>query len=133
MSTVSLVVGMTLVVLSNIPVLWPFFRHGHPSTRQTPGYYRDEDGEATTSSLQAFGGKWIWRSIAGFSLVGLTCASAAAIIVTCGRSSEVPWLLWCQFAGWVSCSIINIMSHVLTQIDAFFLCISRRLHREIGY
>ena len=112
LSFVGLAVGLTLIVLSNIPVLWLFFRSYNSSTPQTPGYYRDEDGEATTSSLKALGDKWIWRSIAGLSLIGLTCASATAIIATCRRSNEGAWLLpllWCQFACWVSLSIITIL------------------------
>jgi hypothetical protein len=108
LSIAGLALGLTLIVLSNIPVLRSFFRH--KSSTQAPGYYHDEDGDATESSLKAFGDKWPRRSIAGFSLIGLTCASVTAIMATIRRSEEAALpLLWCQFAGWVSLSIIIIM------------------------
>lgn len=43
LSVAGLTIGLALIGVSNLPVVWSVFR----SKACRPGYYRDEDGEAT--------------------------------------------------------------------------------------
>lgn len=102
LSVAGLTIGLALIGVSNLPVVWSVFR----TKACEPGFYRDEDGEATESSVQALGGRWPLKGILGFSLIGLACASATAVIATTGDFDQAALLLrWCQFGCWVSLSL----------------------------
>lgn len=64
-----LVVGLSLIIFSNIPAFWSVSRSSKLSTTSAATYF-DEDGESTESSLKAFADKWPRSSIVALSLVG---------------------------------------------------------------
>ena len=102
LSIASLTMGFSLIVLSSIIASLSSSRRRRFESAVASGY-NDKDGEATESSLKAFGGAWVWKCIVTFSLLGFSCIIAIVIIVTVTRSDEVASpLLWCQFTGWVS-------------------------------
>ena len=63
--------------------------------------YRDEDGEATDQSLEAFSDKWQRVLIALASITGLLVTLALAILTTLGYSADYTPLVWLQFGVWV--------------------------------
>lgn len=107
MDIAGLVLGLSFISFSSIPVCLSFSQRSKLAINHAIDYYDDKDGEATESSLKAYGDRWSRMCIVGLSLVGLICAFTTAIIVTIGGSDGVTLpLQWGQVAGWVSYSAL---------------------------
>ncbi|KAJ5308949.1 hypothetical protein PENANT_c020G05925 [Penicillium antarcticum] len=71
--------------------------------------YRDEDGEATEESLQAFSDKWQRIVIALFSAAGFLITLALAFLTTLmGIVGEYILLEWLQFGVWAFLALQSI-------------------------
>lgn len=130
-----LVVGLSLIIFSNIPAFWSVSRSSKLSTTSAATYF-DEDGESTESSLKAFADKWPRSSIVALSLVGLTLISVMVTIGTIRRSDEAASpLLWCQAGSWVKL-LSPFIKSIKTNKNRFFqlynLLSSLRSSRLLG-
>lgn len=63
--------------------------------------YRDEDGEASEESLQAFSDKWQRVAIALFSASGFSVTLALAVLNTLEAHASYTILNWLQLGIWV--------------------------------
>lgn len=63
--------------------------------------YRDEDGEASDETLQAFSDKWQRVVIAVFSASGFATTLALAVFTTLETNKSYTALNWLQLGIWV--------------------------------
>jgi hypothetical protein len=108
-STVTSILALSLVALDSIPAIRSIVtRIARKSRNYEPillakDEYRDEDGEATEESLQAFSDKWQRITIAVFSAAGFLITLALAVLTTLmGNVGDYILLEWLQFGVWVS-------------------------------
>lgn len=74
-------------------------RHDEPALAKA--VYRDEDGEASKDSLQAFSDKWQRVAIALFSASGFSVTLAQAVLSTLEVNTSYTTLNWLQLGIWV--------------------------------
>ena len=108
-STATSILALSLVALDSIPAIRSIVtRIARKSRNYEPillakDEYRDEDGEATEESLQAFSDKWQRITIAIFSAAGFLITLALAVLTTLmGNVGDYILLEWLQFGVWVS-------------------------------
>jgi hypothetical protein len=108
-STATSILALSLVALDSIPAIRSIVtRIARKSRNYEPillakDEYRDEDGEATEESLQAFSDKWQRITIAVFSAAGFLITLALAVLTTLmGNVGDYILLEWLQFGVWVS-------------------------------
>jgi hypothetical protein len=108
-STVTSILALSLVALDSIPAIRSIVtRIARKNRNYEPillakDEYRDEDGEATEESLQAFSDKWQRITIAVFSAAGFLITLALAVLTTLmGNVGDYILLEWLQFGVWVS-------------------------------
>lgn len=108
-STAISILALSLVALDSIPAIRSIVtRIARKSRNYEPillakDEYRDEDGEATEESLQAFSDKWQRITIAVFSASGFLITLALAFLTTLnGNVGDYVLLGWLQFSVWVS-------------------------------
>ncbi|KAJ5428287.1 P-loop containing nucleoside triphosphate hydrolase protein [Penicillium cf. griseofulvum] len=71
--------------------------------------YRDDDGEATEESLQAFSDKWQRVLITLTSISGLLVTLALSVLTTLNDSTNYTSFVWLQFGVWVFLSIQTVV------------------------
>lgn len=108
-STAISILALSLVALDSIPAIRSIVtRIARKSRNYEPillakEEYRDEDGEATEESLQAFSDRWQRITIAVFSAAGFLITLALAVLtILMGNVGEYILLEWLQFGVWVS-------------------------------
>jgi hypothetical protein len=108
-STATSILSLSLVALDSIPAIRSIAtRIARKSRNYEPillakDEYRDEDGEATEESLQAFSDKWQRITIAVFSAGGFLITLALAFLTTLnGNVGDRVLREWLQFGVWVS-------------------------------
>ena len=104
------VLGLLLIALNTAPatlnVVHRLSKRSQPIRLETlliakPGY-KDEDGEATESSLLSFADSWQRVTIAILSVVGVELSLALAIV--CLETGQSYFIIpfWLLLGGWVS-------------------------------
>jgi hypothetical protein len=108
-STAISILALSLVALDSIPAIRSIVtRIARKSRNYEPillakDEYRDEDGEATEESLQAFSDRWQRITIAVLSAAGCLITLALAVLtILMGNVGDYILLEWLQFGVWVS-------------------------------
>ncbi|KAJ5996332.1 hypothetical protein N7522_007992 [Penicillium canescens] len=114
-STATSILALSLVALDSIPAIRSIVtRIARNSRNYEPillakDEYRDEDGEATEESLQAFSDRWQRITIAVFSAAGFLITLALAVLTTLmGNVEDYILLEWLQFGVWTFLAIQSI-------------------------
>ncbi|KAJ5757946.1 uncharacterized protein N7511_006640 [Penicillium nucicola] len=114
-STATSILALSLVALDSIPAIKSIIAriarksHNYEPILLAKEEYGDEDGEATTESLQAFSDKWQRIAIAVFSATGFLITLALAFLTTLmGNVGEYILLEWLQFGIWAFLAIQSI-------------------------
>lgn len=99
-------VALFLAGIDSIPAIKSIVdRIGRKSQLQEPAVaksvYRDEDGEASEESLEAFSDKWQRVAIALFSASGFLVTLSLAILTTLQIKPSFTILNWLQLGTWV--------------------------------
>ncbi|EPS30631.1 hypothetical protein PDE_05583 [Penicillium oxalicum 114-2] len=99
-------VGLSIAALDSIPAIHCIV--GRVARKSAPfdeadlakTAYRDEDGEATEESLEAFSDRWQRCAIAAFSGIGFGVALALATLTTLRHEWAYLELTWLELAIW---------------------------------
>jgi hypothetical protein len=122
-STAISILALSLAALDSIPAIQSIATrialksHNYEPTLLAKEEYRDEDGEATKESLQAFSDTWQKITIAVFSAAGFLITLALAVLTTLKVDvRDLVLLEWLQFGVWVSDPETNIPKRTKSRV-----------------